>query len=404
MKENGVIRRRLSGKEADPYIGQARKILGDMKNIMQMGGIKQLTWTKDLQNGVRIMVASIFGQDEVRILVPIGSDQLQPQEKLVLNTKSTQRYVYWGERSDIYRWSKDKGSELLDETSVFIAGVARNTEKLLAYFDNGSLPYTYYLWSVEDGFKSINQVTNQAVYRGGISSDGEYMAGVNINGELFIYSNGVSRIHNIGIIYKIVGISDTGTYVAGMMDNGDIFRWSAQGGMKIIANQGDGFDITKMSADGSTLLLIDNNSGIACYWHEQTGINYIGVAAGYIYSFPYGISSDGTFIVGQIYTEDADGYPIYHAFKWSKKDGMLPLQPTDVRTELHNTLDNRATDVSDDGTMIVGYGINDVAGELYTGYYGLVWDGDGKLTAKIAEASNMNLYIVELETKSELTL
>jgi len=73
MKENGVIRRRLSGREADPYIGQGRKILGEMKNIMRYGGIKQLSWTKDLQNGVRIIVSSIFGQDEVRILVPVGN-------------------------------------------------------------------------------------------------------------------------------------------------------------------------------------------------------------------------------------------------------------------------------------------------------------------------------------------
>jgi len=72
MKELGVVRRRLSGKEADPYIGIGRKILGEMKNIMQMGGIKQLSWTKDLQNGVRIVVSSIFGQDEIRISLKTG--------------------------------------------------------------------------------------------------------------------------------------------------------------------------------------------------------------------------------------------------------------------------------------------------------------------------------------------
>jgi hypothetical protein len=70
MKELGELRRRLSGPEAAPYMNVARKILGDLKVAMSLCNLPLLSQTKDLPGGVRIKVASVFGQDTVSITVP----------------------------------------------------------------------------------------------------------------------------------------------------------------------------------------------------------------------------------------------------------------------------------------------------------------------------------------------
>ena len=119
MKENGVVRRRLSGKEADPYIGQARKILGEMKNIMRLGGIKQLSWTKDLADGVRVTVMSIFGQDTVRISVPKYIEKIDRKDVTVPSNLTA---TMWICRSKAYSPIDSVVMELEEWTPVGFTG------------------------------------------------------------------------------------------------------------------------------------------------------------------------------------------------------------------------------------------------------------------------------------------
>ena len=81
VKEYRELRKRLSGPEAAPYVNPARKLLGDMKERMKHGGLQVLTWKKNLSDGVEIEVSSIFGQDEVRINVPVQQKPVRKSEK-----------------------------------------------------------------------------------------------------------------------------------------------------------------------------------------------------------------------------------------------------------------------------------------------------------------------------------
>jgi len=65
-----ILRKRLSGEAAAPYLGIARTQLGILKNLMSFQDLKQLSRTVELSDGTRIFVSSIFGQDTIRIDAP----------------------------------------------------------------------------------------------------------------------------------------------------------------------------------------------------------------------------------------------------------------------------------------------------------------------------------------------
>lgn len=81
MRETGVLRKRVDGEEAAPYMGFARTLLGAVKNQMSFGGLLQGTGTKTLPDGTTIRVQSIFGQDTIAITKPVAQVPGQPQEQ-----------------------------------------------------------------------------------------------------------------------------------------------------------------------------------------------------------------------------------------------------------------------------------------------------------------------------------
>jgi uncharacterized membrane protein len=91
MRDFGPIRKSGVGDTGDPkaaeaaapYIGQARVLLGQLKNQMRMGGLLQLSRTVSLPDGTRISVSSRFGQDAVQIVpaptnVPVNIPVIPP--------------------------------------------------------------------------------------------------------------------------------------------------------------------------------------------------------------------------------------------------------------------------------------------------------------------------------------
>jgi hypothetical protein len=74
MRETGPVRFRYSGDQevAKEYAGVARVQLGILKNLMSLNGLQQLVRRVVLANGVEMVVASVFGHDEIQIEAPIG--------------------------------------------------------------------------------------------------------------------------------------------------------------------------------------------------------------------------------------------------------------------------------------------------------------------------------------------
>jgi hypothetical protein len=81
MREFKEVRKDL-GDDADasaPYIGQARTLLGVLKNRMRQGGLGSLSQTTQLPDGTVITVASIMGQDAVHIAPSTTPPAPRPQ-------------------------------------------------------------------------------------------------------------------------------------------------------------------------------------------------------------------------------------------------------------------------------------------------------------------------------------
>lgn len=70
-KEFREVRKELSGPEAAPYIGYARKLLGEMKESMAKGNLSQLSKSVKTKDGTIVTVESVFGQDKITVSVPI---------------------------------------------------------------------------------------------------------------------------------------------------------------------------------------------------------------------------------------------------------------------------------------------------------------------------------------------
>lgn len=69
-------------------MGLARMLLGQLKNAMSFAKLQQLQWAKDLSDGTRIVVSSVFGQDEVRIEKPIFVPVVEQLPKIMERTHS----------------------------------------------------------------------------------------------------------------------------------------------------------------------------------------------------------------------------------------------------------------------------------------------------------------------------
>ena len=77
MREIGVIRKQFSGnvESAKTYVGEARVQLGILKNLMERGGLQQLTRKTVLPDGTVIICSSVQGQDTISITVGVAAEE-----------------------------------------------------------------------------------------------------------------------------------------------------------------------------------------------------------------------------------------------------------------------------------------------------------------------------------------
>lgn len=102
-KEFREVRKRLGNEPADssPYIGYARALLGELKEDMARGGLQQGVRRRSLNGGtVQVEVSSVFGQDEIKIIVPTGEEQSETTEE---TREEPMPYLWIGVRKN---WEK----------------------------------------------------------------------------------------------------------------------------------------------------------------------------------------------------------------------------------------------------------------------------------------------------------
>lgn len=102
-KEFREVRKRLGNEPADssPYVGYARALLGELKEDMARNGLQQGVRRRSLNGGaVQVEVSSVFGQDEIKIIVPTGEEQSETTEE---TREEPMPYLWVGVRKN---WEK----------------------------------------------------------------------------------------------------------------------------------------------------------------------------------------------------------------------------------------------------------------------------------------------------------
>ncbi len=142
----------------------------------------------------------------------------------------------------------------------------------------------------------------------------------------------------------------------------EAFRWSAETGMVGLGDfEGGDFDSTVVSAsfDGSVIVGTGTNSigKMALRWTEEAGLSELGdLPGGEIFSTAASVSNDGLVVAGRSSSANssASGLPVTlasgtEAFRWTAEMGMIGLGDL-----AGGNFFSTATAISGDGSIIVG--------------------------------------------------
>jgi probable HAF family extracellular repeat protein len=229
-----------------------------------------------------------------------------------------------------------------------------------------------YRWTAAHGmvalpFNSFQSFSNEADT---VTDDGKMVAGAQAwwktNGQMGNF--GTSSSSQVSI--EMFDLSANGSVAAGFGPGGkdmfgqqasNAFRWTPAGGAKDIDRVFNrNSDASGISADGSTIVgeAQDSQGHYRAFrWTAATGMVDLGtLGSGNLVSNATATSKDGSVVVGTSLTTTSSGSD--HAFVWTATTGMQ-----DLNTLLHGIIPKGwilqvATDVSEDGTVITGYGIS----------------------------------------------
>jgi len=351
MKEYREIRKQLSGPEASPYMGYARKVLGEMKNVMGLGGLQQLRWVKDLKDGTRIVVTSVFGQDKVKVLVPVKAIKDKGVEMIRVKVQALvvvgnafvkgptydvrRAWVWTGPGSIVNMGTLGDASSHSEAWGVsgdgsVVVGYATQTEF------SGSRAFR---WTTASGMEAIAGATS---YAWGVSGDGSVIVG-----DIYpvVSSKAFRWTAKTGVEYIMAnesfarGVSEDGDVVVGFMQvSGDTraFRWTHDTGAEdILGTISAAYGV---SADG--LVVVGAMGNTPFKWSVAGGLESLDMMGGST-GVAYGVSEDGSVVVGIVTISGQT-----RAVKWTLK-GVERIATIGERT-------NSATAVSYDGDAVVG--------------------------------------------------
>jgi len=230
-------------------------------------------------------------------------------------------------------------------------------------------------WTEGEGIASLPGMPPDSLWVGatGISGDGRAVAIFAYSGLAFRWtaSTGLLSLtdENRGVWVDTHGITADGSVVVGRGwppakggSEWEAWRWTLEEGIQGLGDLPGGYyqsTAKGVSADGTVIVgYALGDSGMQAFaWNESQGMVPLGVLAeGSFGSSAFDVSADGTTIVG--YSESARGFD---AFIWDPTHGMRALRDVltdECRVDLDGWTLRRATAVSDDGQVIVGYGIN----------------------------------------------
>lgn len=151
-----------------------------------------------------------------------------------------------------------------------------------------------------------------------------------------------------GTISHAYGVNSDGSVVVGNSESGAgqrAFRWTRLGGMVSLGTlMGDSTHAGAVSDDGTVVTGNSANvtGGLSFRWTPGGGIQNLGTLPGGELSYGWGISGDGSVIVGYSYGPG-------RGYRWTPAGGMQDLGT------LPGGIYSHARGVSSDGAVVAGY-------------------------------------------------
>lgn len=273
-------------------------------------------------------------------------------------------------------YDDNQAQGLSDDGSV-VAGVSFGFDESFNYFSQA------FKWTNSGGLVALEGLApDQNSEASAVSADGEVIVGkanlANGAAHAVRWVGGNSDIEDIttGSTGWLTGasayssaqaVSENGAVVVGYaLDEDSIpkaFYWSSGDSMVSLGTLPGktGSEAKGVSRDGMVVVgnaytfLAPTPDSHAFRWTQGGGMVDLGVLPGTTESHAYSVSGNGGVVVGS--TNNAD-YSVMTAFRWTTGDGMQSvadwLEDNGVSTA-GSTLSN-AYDVSDDGSVVVGYG------------------------------------------------
>lgn len=220
-----------------------------------------------------------------------------------------------------------------------------------------------FVWTASSGIQPLGSTTLTESWAKAVSADGRVVAGD-------IFPNPSSQhaaawIDGVETLRLSQGtsawaVSSNGAWIGGIdatTAETDAFIWSQATGLERIGSLGPAPDIVKAVSNDGTIAVGIGGDRTPFRWIRGVGMQSLGRLSPEAEGYATAMTLDGSVVVGSFGTEGA--------FIWTEEDGLRDLEDfleNEFSLDLTGWSLQAATDVSADGSTIVGYG-------LYQGSY-----------------------------------
>jgi len=281
--------------------------------------------------------------------------------------------------SQAWRWTPSGGLEGLGHMSPLATGIAYGVSadgSVIAgngFSSNGDEAFRWTEATGMQGIGSLPSASFDSTARD-ISEDGTTIVGTSVDPDSRFHAMRWTQAEGmipLGTLLPLGGnsyahdVSADGSVVVGRshspLGGFEAFRWTSAEGMTGLGDLAGGDVYSQangITADGTTIVGFGRTAtgSEAFRWTAETGLVGLGdLAGGGTGSNAFSVSASGEVIVGGAGTDAGN-----KAFIWDEQNGMqdLALVLTSLGVDVTGWQLEAATDISADGTVIVGHGRN----------------------------------------------
>jgi probable HAF family extracellular repeat protein len=255
-------------------------------------------------------------------------------------------------------------------------GVSANGAVVVGMAENAARQRRAFRWTQATGMQDLGMLPGgNGSWAWGVSADGAVVVGWGTNNSVQYRAfrwRAAGGMQDLGTLpggnqSEAYGVSTNGVVVGRATNNTGqyrAFRWTVSNGMQDLGTLPGGIwsEAYGVSANGAVVVgrssYYDYDSGryheYAFRWTASDGMQNLGTLLGGDRSVAYGVSADGSVVVGTAY----DGTWPQRAFRWTASRGMEDLNVTYANLLTIGSVLMEARAISPNGRYIVGWGWN----------------------------------------------